>query len=96
MSEWWTEFVDAGWRFWLYMTSGRVMAIVFGVAFAVLVVQMATPVAVTSYLIAEKYEADAETVAGMTAAAHAIRDAGVTLPMRIGRCCNYNFALAKG
>lgn len=34
------------------------------VAFAVLVLQVATPVAVTSYLIAEKYRADAESVAG--------------------------------
>lgn len=38
MSEWWTEIVDAGWRFWLYLSSGRVMAIVFGVAFAVLAI----------------------------------------------------------
>jgi len=35
------------------------------VALAVLVVQVATPVAVTSYLIAEKYEADAEAVASL-------------------------------
>ncbi|MFN0116108.1 MAG: AEC family transporter [Paracoccaceae bacterium] len=34
-------------------------------AFAVLVLQVATPVAVTSYLIAEKYRADAESVAGL-------------------------------
>lgn len=34
-------------------------------AFAVLVLQAATPVAVTSYLIAEKYKADAESVAGL-------------------------------
>lgn len=34
------------------------------VAFAVLVVQMATPVAVTSYLLAERYNADADAVAG--------------------------------
>jgi hypothetical protein len=34
-------------------------------AFAVLVLQIATPVAVTSYLIAEKYRADAEAVAGL-------------------------------
>lgn len=40
---------------------------VFGldpVAFAVIVLQMATPVAVTSYLLAERYRADAEAVAG--------------------------------
>lgn len=35
------------------------------IAFAVLVLQCATPVAVTSYLIAEKYEADSETVAAL-------------------------------
>jgi malate permease and related proteins len=36
-----------------------------GVPLAVLVLQVATPVAVTSYLIAEKYQADAESVAGL-------------------------------
>lgn len=35
------------------------------VAFAVLVLQISTPVAVTSYLLAEKYGADAEAVAGL-------------------------------
>lgn len=35
------------------------------VAFAVLVLQLSTPVAVTSYLIAEKYKADADAVAGL-------------------------------
>ncbi|MEO0861934.1 MAG: AEC family transporter [Pseudomonadota bacterium] len=35
------------------------------VALGVLVVQLATPVAVTSYLLAEKYGADAEAVAGL-------------------------------
>ncbi len=34
------------------------------VAFAVLILQLATPVAVTSYLLAERYDADAEAVAG--------------------------------
>ena len=34
-------------------------------AFAVLVLQVATPVAVTSYLLAEKYGADADAVAGL-------------------------------
>ncbi|MDJ1009212.1 MAG: AEC family transporter [Paracoccaceae bacterium] len=40
----------------------------FGLApvpLAVLTLQVATPVAVTSYLLAEKYEADAEAVAGL-------------------------------
>ncbi|TMM52381.1 AEC family transporter [Sulfitobacter sabulilitoris] len=35
------------------------------VAFGVLVLQVATPVAVTSYLLAEKYGADAQEVAGL-------------------------------
>ncbi len=35
------------------------------VAFSVLVLQLATPVAVTSYLLAEKYGADADAVAGL-------------------------------
>lgn len=35
------------------------------VAFAVLVLQVATPVAVTSYLLAEKYGADSDSVAGL-------------------------------
>ncbi len=35
------------------------------VAFGVLVLQMCTPVAVTSYLLAERFEADADAVAGM-------------------------------
>ncbi len=38
------------------------------VPFAVLVLQVATPVAVTSYLLAAKYEADAEAVAGLVVA----------------------------
>ncbi|NRB21042.1 MAG: AEC family transporter [Rhodobacteraceae bacterium] len=35
------------------------------VAFGVLVLQLSTPVAVTSYLLAEKFNADSEAVAGM-------------------------------
>ena len=35
------------------------------VAFAILVLQLTTPVAVTSYLLAEKYGADAQSVAGL-------------------------------
>lgn len=38
------------------------------IAFGVLVLQVATPVAVTSYMIAEKYGADAENVAGLVVA----------------------------
>ena len=35
------------------------------VSFSVLLLQISTPVAVTSYLLASKYEADAQTVAGL-------------------------------
>ncbi|NOX39027.1 MAG: AEC family transporter [Alphaproteobacteria bacterium] len=35
------------------------------IAFAVLVLQISTPVAVTSYLLAERYQADAQSVAGL-------------------------------
>jgi predicted permease len=35
------------------------------VALAVLTLQAATPVAVTSYLLAERYKADAKSVAGL-------------------------------
>jgi len=55
----------------LCVAVGWVLGRAFGlddVAFAVLVVQLATPVAVTSYLLAEKYGADAEAVAGLTVA----------------------------
>ncbi len=48
--------------------AGWLAAIWFGlepVAAGVLIVQVATPVAVTSYLIAEKYGADAQPVAGL-------------------------------
>lgn len=42
------------------------------VAFGVLVLQIATPVAVTSYLLAEKYGADAQAVAGLVVASTVI------------------------
>ncbi|GAA3856996.1 AEC family transporter [Celeribacter arenosi] len=38
------------------------------IAFAVLVVQVTTPVAVTSYMLAEKYGADSDSVAGLVVA----------------------------
>ena len=51
------------------------IAVAAGLAFglgpvplAVLVLQVSTPVAVTSYLLAEKYEADADAVAGLVVA----------------------------
>ncbi|MEM9708283.1 MAG: AEC family transporter [Pseudomonadota bacterium] len=42
------------------------------VALAVLVVQVATPVAVTSYLLAEKYDADSQAVAGLVVVSTAL------------------------
>lgn len=52
------------------------------VALAVLVLQMTTPVAVTSYLLAEKFEADAETVAGLVVVSTLL--SVVTMPLVIG------------
>lgn len=56
----------------LKLAIGIAAAVAAGVAFdlpplamAVLVLQLATPVAVTSYLLAERYGADADTVAGV-------------------------------
>jgi predicted permease len=49
------------------------------IALAVLVLQLATPVAVTSYLLAEKYGADSETVAGLVVVSTAI--SVVSLPV---------------
>lgn len=49
------------------------------VAAAVLMLQVATPVAVTSYLLAEKYGADAETVAGLVVASTLL--SVITLPL---------------
>lgn len=46
---------------------------------AVLVLQVATPVAVTSYLIAEKYGADAQSVAGLVVASTLM--SVITLPL---------------
>lgn len=52
------------------------------VAFAVLVVQVSTPVAVTSYMLAEKYGADADAVAGLVIASTVL--SVVTLPLTLG------------
>ncbi len=39
---------------------------------AVVILQLTTPVAVTSYLLAEKYGADSETVAGLVVVSTAV------------------------
>lgn len=51
------------------------------VAFGVLVLQVSTPVAVTSYLLAEKYGADADSVAGLVVISTLL--AIVTLPLTL-------------
>lgn len=50
--------------FGLTWAVGRLFAL-DDTAFAVLVIQLSTPVAVTSYLLAEKYGADSDSVAGL-------------------------------
>ena len=77
---------------WLsVMRAGLTVAVAVGighvfaldpVAFAVLVVQVSTPVAVTSYMLAEKYGADADAVAGLVIASTLL--AVVTLPFTLG------------
>ena len=52
------------------------------IAFAVLVMQIATPVAVTSYLLAQKYGADANEVAGLVIASTAL--SVFALPILLG------------
>lgn len=52
------------------------------VGFAVLVLQVSTPVAVTSYMLAEKYGADADAVAGLVIASTLL--ALITLPLTLG------------
>ena len=50
-------------------------------AAAVLIVQIATPVAVTSYLLAEKYGADADAVAGLVVASTVM--SLITIPLTL-------------
>lgn len=51
-------------------------------AFAILVLQLATPVAVTSYLLAEKYGADSDAVAGLVVASTLL--SVVAMPVLLG------------
>ncbi len=53
------------------------------VAFGVLVLQAATPVAVTSYLLAEKYGGDAEAVAGLVVVSTLISVAALPLLLAV-------------
>ncbi len=50
-----------------------------GIVFGVLVLQLTTPVAVTAYLIAEKYNADAPSVAGFSVVSTLISIGGLPL-----------------
>jgi predicted permease len=52
------------------------------VALAVLILQVTTPVAVTSYMLAAKYGADADAVAGLVIASTLL--SVVTLPLTLG------------
>ncbi|MCP3970874.1 MAG: AEC family transporter [Rhodobacteraceae bacterium] len=52
------------------------------VALGVLLLQLATPVAVTSYMLAEKYGADSDAVAGLVVVSTVL--AIVTLPLALG------------
>ncbi len=77
----------------VWLSSGRVViclgvAVLAGwgfalepVAFAVLILQVTTPVAVTSYLLAEKYGADADAVAGLVIVSTVMSI--VTLPLTL-------------
>lgn len=53
------------------------------VAFAVLVLQISTPVAVTSYLLAEKYGSDAQAVAGLVVSSTLLSVAALPLILAI-------------
>jgi predicted permease len=66
----------AGWGIGLWLELDHV-------AFGVLVLQLATPVAVTSYLLAEKFEADSEAVAGMVVVSTLIAVAALPLLLAV-------------
>lgn len=77
----WLTLMRAGLTVAVAVAVGRVFAL-DPVAFAVLVVQVSTPVAVTSYMLAEKYGADADAVAGLVIASTLL--AVITLPLTLG------------
>lgn len=65
---------------------GWAVALVFkldAVAFGVLVLQACTPVAVTSYLLAERFEADSDAVAGMVMVSTALSIGAMPLILAI-------------
>lgn len=68
----------------LCIAAGVLAGRVFGldpVAFGVLVLQLATPVAVTSYLLAERYDADANAVAGLVMVSTAMSVAALPITL---------------
>lgn len=77
----WLSLMRAGLTVAVAVAIGRYFAL-DPVAFAVLVVQVSTPVAVTSYMLAEKYGADADAVAGLVIASTLL--AVITLPLTLG------------
>ena len=69
----------------LTVATGWAVGRAFGLApepFAVLVLQLATPVAVTSYMLAEKYGADSDAVAGLVVTSTLL--SVLTIPLLIG------------
>jgi predicted permease len=77
----WLTLMRAGLTLVVAVAVGRYFAL-DPVAFAVLVVQVSTPVAVTSYMLAEKYGADADAVAGLVIASTLL--SVITLPLTLG------------
>ena len=72
-------------KFGVTVAVGWVVGTAFGLApvpLAVLVIQFATPVAVTSYMLAEKYGADSDAVAGLVVTSTLL--SVVTIPLLIG------------
>ncbi len=72
-------------KFALTVAVGWAVGTAFGlspVPLAVLVIQFATPVAVTSYMLAEKYGADSASVAGLVVTSTLL--SVVTIPLLIG------------
>ena len=68
----------------LCVAVGWVMGRAFGlddVAFAVLVLQIATPIAVTSYLLAERYKAEPSEVAGLVVVSTLVSVAAIPLTL---------------
>lgn len=77
----WLAVVKAGLSAAVALATGWLLGL-DPVARAVLVTQMVTPVAVTSYLLAEKYDADAPAVAGLVVVSTLL--SALTLPLALG------------